>query len=207
MTLVALGFSTSAQDVGVISVISPPENVDLNLDSMYEVTVRIQNFGTSSIQNIPVKYALGFNDVLLENYLISIPAGGTADFTFTDSLDFTSTLAMAGYAQTELLGDTDPNNDRVDTQYTVASIFDNLEDVAGVINIYPNPVVDQLSIDYKGSDPVNVNIYNVAGQHVRSLGSISGKDVNDFDVSDLESGVYMVQVSSEKGTTYKKFVK
>ena len=209
LALVTYGFLAVAQDAGVTAVIAPSQGNNLTMGYSYAVTVTIKNYGTSSIMDIPVKYVVGVNNALDEVYNGTIAAGASYNYTFTDSLVITSTLVGSGFAETNVIGDIDTGNDKLTTTYSYGptGIYDDLEASTGLITVYPNPVIDRLSINYQGRDDVNVKIYNMAGKHVKSLGTIAGSEVNGFDVSDLISGVYLIQLTSEKGTTYKKFLK
>jgi hypothetical protein len=71
------------------------------------------------------------------------------------------------------------------------------------LHIYPNPAVDimYLSIDAPLS---RIDIYNSLGQLARTIKTPQRK----FDVSDLTSGMYMMNVTDQKGNVYKtKFIK
>lgn len=80
-----------------------------------------------------------------------------------------------------------------DTTALVASIGD----VAGgshEVNMYPNPVADELTIQFDGADrEAQVNVYDAIGRRVivTSLNAASGKTL---DVSVLNPGNYMVEV-------------
>ena len=79
-----------------------------------------------------------------------------------------------------------------------------------VMDIYPNPATDNLNISFNtntSSDYV-VSIISVLGDVVRSYNMKSnGFDVKTINISDLPTGIYMVQVSNEKGSTTKKLIK
>jgi len=209
IALLAIGFASFAQDVGVTDVIAPSQSNNLTLGYRYAVTVTITNFGSSSIQDIPVKFAVGLNDVLDEVHTGTITAGATSNYTFTDSLVIIDDFVGTGFAETKYVGDVNAGNDRLETFYSFGptSLFDNLEDAVSDIKVYPNPVVDELSINYDGTGEADVNIYNMAGDLVLALGKYAGGTLNNINIAELSSGTYVVQVASESGTTYKKFVK
>ena len=71
----------------------------------------------------------------------------------------------------------------------------------GGVNIYPVPTVDVLHID--GATSANVVVYSVSGQMVGNYQLEDGT----IDVSDLASGVYVVQVNTANGVVKKQFVK
>lgn len=65
------------------------------------------------------------------------------------------------------------------------------------IRIYPNPAKDQLHID--SNVPVRISVYTTTGQWV-----ISGTEPT-LDVAELQSGLYLVQLTDDSGnTTYSK---
>jgi len=68
--------------------------------------------------------------------------------------------------------------------------------------LYPNPVQNILFID-ADADISQVEIYNIQGQRIR----IETTNNKAIDTDDLASGVYMLRITSEKGTSIHKFVK
>ncbi len=101
----------------------------------------------------------------------------------------------------------------VDTT-TIAKINDVWGDInAGIFNdpniftynMYPNPVLTVLTIG-NASDVNQVNVYDVTGKLVRSMQSQSVQKVT-IDVTDLQAGVYIINVSNDKGIQTSKFVK
>jgi hypothetical protein len=71
------------------------------------------------------------------------------------------------------------------------------------LHLYPNPVVDMLYLSIE--DPLQrINIYNSLGQLVKSVNNPDRK----INVSDLSSGIYMLNVTDQRGVVYKsKFIK
>ncbi len=71
------------------------------------------------------------------------------------------------------------------------------------IHLYPNPAVDMLYLSV--TDPLSkIDVYNSMGQLVKSIKDPQRK----FDVSDLSSGMYMLNVTDKEGYVYKtKFLK
>ncbi len=74
---------------------------------------------------------------------------------------------------------------------------------SSTINIYPNPTSDILTI----VTPIQstIQISNIQGQLIKTLITTGTKTNND--VSSLPSGVYIVEVKTDKGVAVKKFVK
>jgi hypothetical protein len=69
--------------------------------------------------------------------------------------------------------------------------------------IYPNPVTDWLNIEIEGTIEA-LNIYNVNGQLLQSAQQLQGNRIN---VSQLESGVYFLQIRTESGVFQQSFLK
>jgi len=70
--------------------------------------------------------------------------------------------------------------------------------------LFPNPVTDILHIDYNStSDIESIQVYDVMGKLV--LDTVG--DINQLDVSKIQSGVLFVKVATEKGVMSKKVVK
>ncbi len=66
-------------------------------------------------------------------------------------------------------------------------------------NIYPNPATNQVNIDLDipNNENVNISILNNIGQEVKTnnLGTASGLQNLNFDVSDLSRGIYFIKVT------------
>ncbi len=71
------------------------------------------------------------------------------------------------------------------------------------ISVYPNPANDNLTIE--SSQNALIDITNIQGQLIKSIATNSNK--TNVDVSALPSGVYFVEVKTEKGVAVRKFVK
>lgn len=79
---------------------------------------------------------------------------------------------------------------------TVNVVVSGIEDInwAQVVDIYPNPVEDQLTISVKGMTHVDVKIYNSIGQLVYT-GTVSEATPNVLDVSIWAAGMYHVKLT------------
>ena len=66
-------------------------------------------------------------------------------------------------------------------------------------NIYPNPVDQQLNIDFKDNNEKNLVIYDLQGRSLLSL-NIAGTTYNtSLNVSKFNTGIYFLQIESESG--------
>ena len=71
------------------------------------------------------------------------------------------------------------------------------------ISVYPNPTSSYFSIN---ANPTKIEIYGISGQLIKRFNESRAKDFQ-YDVSDLNTGLYFVKISSEKGTSTVKLIK
>ena len=68
------------------------------------------------------------------------------------------------------------------------------------VTVYPNPVDDNLTIEAK--DIKNVSVYNLTGQKVYES-KVNADEVN-LNMSDFQSGMYMIQIETSEYTATKR---
>jgi len=79
------------------------------------------------------------------------------------------------------------------------------------IKLYPNPVKTTATIDFEltASETVTGKIYDVSGRFVKDIlfGSLArGQQHQNFEVSDLSSGIYILQLTAGNETKTSKFI-
>ncbi|MDP9955258.1 pectate lyase [Epilithonimonas hungarica] len=72
------------------------------------------------------------------------------------------------------------------------------------VKLYPNPVSDHLHINTDGRKVLSVKIYNFAGAIVKNNVTMNGDSV---DLRSLNTGNYIVSVTTDNGTVTKKIIK
>ena len=70
------------------------------------------------------------------------------------------------------------------------------------IKLYPNPSTDSFELNSK-IDVNNVKIFNITGQLVKTLESVTNK----YDISDLKSGLYLATINTNSGSGTVKLIK
>lgn len=94
----------AANDAGVVAILGPLSGCGLSANS--SISIRIRNYGTSAISNIPIAYSVNGGTPSLEFYSGTIPSGADTSYTFIA----TSNLSVAGTYQikawTSLASDT-----------------------------------------------------------------------------------------------------
>jgi len=91
----------------------------------------------------------------------------------------------------------------------VNALLSNDELLAAKWGIYPNPVDDELRIELHGlsNDDVTVRILDLSGKLVKYFDKQNYNDIISHSVSDLESGIYIVEVSNIDGKSTHKMIK
>jgi Secretion system C-terminal sorting domain/Pregnancy-associated plasma protein-A len=77
-----------------------------------------------------------------------------------------------------------------------------------VVKIYPNPVINQLTVDSKNANattPQTVKIFDVTGNCVFT--SVLTQTTTNLSVSQLKAGIYIIRVIDGKEATANKFIK
>ena len=143
---------------------------------------------SSELKNVII---LANFDVTTQSISTNFPAGVTS--TWYDLMDATGTTTVSNSASTisipagqfRILGN-QPSG--------VLSVDDN--ELFG-FNIYPNPSSTSFSLNVNVS---NVEVYDLTGKMVKSFkGSFTRTDT--FDISTLQTGVYMVKVQNDNNQT------
>ena len=86
--------------------------------------------------------------------------------------------------------------------YVVITGLNELSDNKNIY-IYPNPVTDNIFIE--AQQKATIEILNIQGQLIKTIAANSNK--TNVDISALPSGVYIIEVKTEKGIAVKKFIK
>ncbi len=66
--------------------------------------------------------------------------------------------------------------------------------------VYPNPAENQVNIEVSGLQ--SINVYNAMGQLVKSV-EVGGKDQYVMQVADFATGLYSLQLVTDKGVVNK----
>ncbi|MCG8578259.1 MAG: T9SS type A sorting domain-containing protein [Flavobacteriales bacterium] len=111
-----------------------------------------------------------------------------------------------GLGLTEWTSVADGGADHFDLYF---SIRGNMVDATGIeeeeieMTIYPNPVADVLYIEDTKLEVQSSSIYAMDGQLVAEYPFVEGQ----IDVSELESGTYLIHLVTDKGVVQKKLMK
>ena len=99
-----------------------------------------------------------------------------------------------------------PNSEVQET--TITTDVDDLLEKA--LNVYPNPAVDQLTIDLPAilNGEAQLDIYNLSGSSVmKAKMKATGKDQLVLDVREINRGIYLLVVQGDQYRAQARFVK
>jgi len=111
------------------------------------------------------------------------------------------------------------SNNPVDHEYITGAYLDETGNLVSSVNelpleasiaLYPNPTSGDLNISFNdiASGNYNVVVFNTIGSVVLSQNmDVNGAVVRTINMNELPTGIYMVQVSNENGSTTKKVIK
>jgi hypothetical protein len=71
--------------------------------------------------------------------------------------------------------------------------------------IYPNPNHGKLTINYKGDEDFDVNLFNLEGRIIKQTKDVKLKNFI-WDISDLTDGIYFIQVKSDEFVINRKII-
>ena len=73
-------------------------------------------------------------------------------------------------------------------------------------NIYPNPVEDELTIATE-ANVEEIAIYDIYGRMTNVYSLQTTDFVHNIDVADLETGIYFINIKTDKGNIVRRFIK
>lgn len=118
-------------DVAVTAILSPSGGC--NMTSTEIVTATIKNFGPATIEAIPVNLSVDGGSATTETAFITLEAGESADYTFSETAEIASTGLHNIHVYTSLSSDSDPTNDSYDIDvFSLESPIESLaENISG----------------------------------------------------------------------------
>jgi hypothetical protein len=155
--------------------------------------VTVGNAATSAAQTTVI-YS---NAALLNNTYAQIttpvytaPSSGIYYFAFNDNSAAATTAAAATM--------------RFDT-VNFTSVLRNDEFLASNFSVFPNPANDIVTVTSNDIVIDSIEFTDINGRTVKNVNTI-GSNESQINISDLAQGVYMMKITSDKGTATKKLV-
>ena len=88
-------------------------------------------------------------------------------------------------------------------QQTVS--IDKYKTASAIINIYPNPAKELLTVNLNDAQQNKITVYDVVGKLVFQAETTTTQ--LNIDTKDFPQGVYLLQIQNESGITTKKIIK
>lgn len=132
------------------------------------------------------------------------PAVGTGNATF-----YFSGVAANGNNSNQ--GDYVYNSSQVFTEYVTPSSVAETNSNFYSVNVFPNPVKDELNINYSllSSEKVTASIYSLTGELISRLdesNQTSGEHLIHSNVSSLSKGIYLLELKAGNQIETKKII-
>jgi hypothetical protein len=166
-------------------------------------TVLSNNLDTNYVASFFIK-ALdpnnGYQDALGLTKFIELPTSG--NFTVTASATELAAGLIIQYGFNVKGINANPANEQNIGSVVISSAATSIQSLSNnsAYSIYPNPAQDVLMIN--GLTFENYRIFDILGQEV-----LSGKAVNQVDISKISAGQYIIEISANGTKTVKSFVK
>ncbi len=140
-----------------------------------------------------------------------LPAGGTAPYNVLWSTGSTSNFLTGLSGGTYTVTVTDANNCTVTEMITVTttSIEDELAIGLNTFELFPNPSQGQFTMKLEMAErtDLTVQLFDQKGRAILQQGYRAVEVMNrEFDIRHLPAGVYLLQVSTEKGAASKRII-
>lgn len=99
--------------------------------------------------------------------------------------------------------------DDINITGATGTISVDMEEAADA-RVMPNPVANHMVLEFTMNkmEDANINIVNALGQQIQQVanGTYQGTNTIEINTTELASGVYFLNITSETGTTTKRFV-
>jgi hypothetical protein len=144
--------------------------------------------------------ANGYQDALGGLKVFELPTSGNFTVSATATELATGLIVQYGFNVKGI--NANPANEQAIGSVVVSSAATSIQSLANnsAFSIYPNPAQDVLMIN--GLTFENYRIFDLLGQEV-----LSGKAVNQVDISKISAGQYIIEISANGTKTVKPFVK
>lgn len=159
------------------------------------------NFTIVSFTGSEAVYAAGFSIHTDNNVDFNYRVFGASNNLLYDEVvpftDFYGVIAAEPIGRIEIEAVNDGGELFGDLAFGTENVLGISENVDLTLDVYPNPVIDILNIQSK--QPIStITIYNFLGQSLQSFKNIGTQ--SELDLSGLESGIYVLMVTSFNGT-------
>jgi len=168
-----------------------------------KITVQLANYGLIEIQNMDLILTTSSNGTILEKWVGNLPSLNQELYTFSSIIE----LARGEIPDVVCVEALSPNNG-IDKDYS-NNEFCKALDKFELINLYPNPVSQNINVEYivPADGELEIWLFDEIGNKVKNLYSgISSKGLNThiFNLGIFANGIYVIEINSQGETIRKK---
>lgn len=165
-------------------------------------TITAQNWGSGqakiNISQTQSNSSVSFFEMPIPIRL-SNTSGQTYDLILNNTINNQEFIVTVPFGFTNF--EFDPNKNIISKNNTI-TLGSSVYELEKAIAIYPNPVSDELHVQIPSDSKVQkIVIYNSLGQKVLESSSL------DFSVSQLSTGIHIVEIVTTEGVFHKKIIK
>lgn len=145
------------------------------------------------------------------NMLWQKPMGGTADdISYSSTFNAEGSIVLAGQTSSNNV-DVTGNHGAIDMwTVTLQNSLGISESTLAEVSLYPNPVKNELFINLKSINPVQIELFSLSGQSIpidKNMQVLHEETIYKINMSNLIDGVYLLKVMSEKTLKTFKIIK
>jgi hypothetical protein len=192
--------STLTQDCGPVEISFSPSLTlgSFYKDSVYAIQVRLNNFGSLPISNIPVSVKFSDGQILSNNFSTPIASGQTQIVSMGNFTAGAVGNNLIGKIYSGLIGDQAIINDTLNFSYSIAIKTGSKPAFkAPAFKLFPNPTHGITTLDgLQIGNKYTFVVYNFLGKQVYSKEIDSESNSFDFNFIGLSKGIYQINVSS-----------
>ena len=173
-------------------------------NNFISLSAEIFNFGTREINNFTVSARLGGEPAIQEYWTGTLKSGESFIYNFNASLEVIDELNFLCVKADNPNGETDNNPSNNQRCVSFSETFE-------ILSVYPNPTVDQFTIQFNmiQSEIVFIELVDAKGSLVRNL--FSGKIEKGFNSltfsaasASLSNGIYNIKITTSEKTVISK---
>jgi hypothetical protein len=173
------------------------DTFDYVLVNRGNTVINFSNFNLTNTATLSFASGSGVNTSLNPGQAleISVIAQSNNSTTISESLTFTTNLTFP------LTNFSVP----ITGQTVIVGVEEN-EQLDGQLKLYPNPIQDQLYIETKVNQELELKLFDVAGKRI-DLQFLKGNGGYILPSSEISSGLYFLQINNEKEQVIRKVIK
>lgn len=144
-----------AEDAGVVQILAPTSSCSFSSDET--ISVKVKNFGTSSISNFDISYKLNDGSIITETVSQTLNSNDEITFDYTQTADFSTQSSNYLEVWTSLTNDEFTGNDTISKNINLSG-FDLSSDGAFVMGFENNEPMTNWFVEDANNDGLEWNL-------------------------------------------------